>query len=319
MTMLLPTIADIRAAAQRIAGTAHRTPVMTSATLDEIAGARLYFKCESLQRGGAFKIRGAYNAVSQLTDDEARRGVVTHSSGNHAAALALAAQLRGIPAHIVMPENAPRAKRVAVESYGGRIVLCAPTLDSRESTAARVQSETGAILVHPFDDPRVIAGQGTVGLEFLEQCPQLDVLVAPVSGGGLLSGIALAAAALRPQTEVVGSEPELADEAARSLQAGRLIPSTPGNTIADGLRATLSERTFSALRRHVLRIDVVREDQIISAMRLIWERLKLVVEASGAVPLAAILSHPTHYRGRQVGVVLSGGNLDLDRLPWQNP
>lgn len=314
----IPTLADVRAAAQRIAPLAHRTPVMTSESLDRLAGANLYFKCENLQKGGAFKFRGACNAVDSLSDADARRGVVTHSSGNHAAALALAARYRGITAHIVMPENAPTAKRAAVESYGARIVLCEPTLTARETTTARVMEETGAILVHPYDDPRVIAGQGTVALELLEQQPDLDVVVAPISGGGLLSGIAIACSGVSPRTEVVGSEPEVADDAARSLALGRLLPAGPSPTIADGLRAGLSDRTFFILRQHVRRVTTVSEKQIISAMRLIWERMKLIVEPSGAVPLAAVLAEPSIFQGRHVGLVLSGGNLDLDRLPWQS-
>jgi threonine dehydratase/serine racemase len=290
---------------------------MTSESLDTISGAKLFFKCENLQKAGAFKFRGACNAVRALPDDQARRGVVTHSSGNHAAALALAARYRGIPAHIVMPENAPQAKRAAVEAYGGRVVPCAPTLDARESTMVRVREETGAVLVHPYDDPLVIAGQGTVALELLAQAPDLDAVIAPVSGGGLLSGIAIAAAGLAPHIEILGCEPALADDAARSLAAGRLMPAGPGNTIADGLRATLSERTFAIFQRHVRQVLTVREDQIVAAMRLIWERIKLVVEPSGAVPLAAILAEPGLFHRRRVGIVLSGGNLDLDRLPWQ--
>jgi threonine dehydratase len=317
MSSSIPTLEDVQTAARRIAGLAHRTPVLTSTTLNDLSGSELYFKCENLQKAGAFKFRGACNAVLALDDRQAAGGVVTHSSGNHAAALALAARYRGIPANIVMPENAPRAKRAAVEAYGGRVVLCAPTLEARESTMNRVRSETGSVLVHPYDDPYVISGQGTVALELLEQQPQLDVVIAPISGGGLLSGIAIATAALSPQTMIVGSEPLLADDAARSLAAGRLMPAGTGTTIADGLRATLSQRTFSILQRHVRRIITVTEEQIIGAMRLIWERLKVLVEPSGAVPFAALLAEKADFQKRRVGIVLSGGNLDLDRLPWQ--
>ncbi len=312
----IPTIGEIGAAAERIAGRAHRTPVVTCSALDELAGARLFFKCENLQKAGAFKFRGACNAVLSLADDQAARGVVTHSSGNHAAALALAARLRGIPAHIVMPDNAPAAKRRAVEAYGGRITFCRPTLADRTAVAGRILAETGGVLVHPYDDPAVIAGQGTVALEFHEQAPGLDQIVAPVSGGGLISGLALATAAVSPRTEIVGVEPELAADAQQSLQAGRLLPPQIGDTIADGLRAALCERTFTVISQHVREILTVTEAEIVAAMRLIWERVKLVVEPSSAVTLAAVLKEPARFRGMRVGLVLSGGNVDLDRLPW---
>jgi threonine dehydratase/serine racemase len=312
----IPTIGEIGAAAERIAGRAHRTPVLTCSALDELAGARLFFKCENLQKAGAFKFRGACNAVLSLADDQAARGVVTHSSGNHAAALALAARLRGIPAHIVMPENAPAAKRRAVEAYGGRITFCRPTLADRTAVASRILDETGGVLVHPYDNPAVITGQGTVALELHEQAPGLDQIVAPVSGGGLISGIALATAAVSPRTEIVGVEPELAADAQQSLQAGSLLPPQIGDTIADGLRAALCERTFAVISQHVREILTVTEGEIVAAMRLIWERVKLVVEPSSAVTLAAVLKEPARFRGMRVGLVLSGGNVDLDRLPW---
>lgn len=314
--LTVPTIEDIRAAAMRIAGRAHRTPVLTCSGLDDLAGAQLFFKCENLQKAGAFKFRGASNAVLSLADEQAARGVVTHSSGNHAAALALAATLRGIPAHIVMPENAPVAKRRAVEAYGGRITFCRPTLADRTAVAERVLHETGAALVHPYDDPAVIAGQGTVALELHEQAPGLEQVVVPVSGGGLISGIALATVAVSPATEIVGVEPEHADDAQQALRAGRLLPPQIGDTIADGLRAALCERTFAVISQHVRDIVTVTEAEIVAAMRLIWERTKLVVEPSSAVTLAAVLKQPARFRGRRVGLVLSGGNVDLDRLPW---
>jgi threonine dehydratase/serine racemase len=312
----IPTIDDIRAAAARIAGRAQRTPMLTCSGLDELAGAQLFFKCENLQKAGAFKFRGACNAVLSLSDDQAACGVVTHSSGNHAAALALAAKLRGIPAHIVMPDSAPAAKRRAVEAYGGRITFCKPTLADRMAVAERVLHETGGVLVHPYDDPAVIAGQGTVALELYEQAAGLDQVVVPVSGGGLISGIALATAAVSPTTQIVGVEPERADDAHQSLQAGRLQPPQIGDTIADGLRAALCERTFAVISRHVCDIVTVTEAEIVAAMRLIWERVKLVVEASSAVTLAAVLKERGRFQGRRVGLVLSGGNVDLDRLPW---
>jgi threonine dehydratase/serine racemase len=314
--LLLPTIGDIRAAAQRIAGQAHRTPVMTCRGLDELTGAKLFCKCENFQKAGAFKFRGACNAVLSLSDQQAARGVVTHSSGNHAAALALAARLRGVPASIVMPENAPEAKRRAVEAYGGQITVCKPTLADRQAVAERILQQTGGILVHPYDDAAVIAGQGTLALEFHAQTPGLDFVVTPVSGGGLISGIALATVAVSPGTQLVGVEPERADDARLSLQAGRLLTPPSGETVADGLRAALCERTFAVVSCHVREIIAVSEAEIVAAMRLIWERLKIVVEASSAVVLAAVLKQPQPFRGRRTGLVLSGGNVDLDKLPW---
>ncbi len=314
---MAPTLADILAAVDRLAGTAHRTPVLTSASLDALAGATLFFKCENFQNGGAYKFRGALNAVRQLTDEQARHGVVTHSSGNHATCLALAAQQRGIPAYIVVPRNAPLIKQRAIAAYGGQLTLCEPTLAARQAEADRIQRATGAVFIHPYDDPAVIAGQATVGVEFLEQVPQLDALVAPVSGGGLLSGLSLVAHALAPQVEVWGAEPALADDAFRSLRDGKLLANSNPATIADGLRASLSERTFGIIRQHARGIVTVTEEQIISAMRLVWERMKLVVEPSGVVPLAAVLAAPEKFRGRRVGIVLTGGNVDLEKLPWQ--
>jgi threonine dehydratase len=311
-----PTFEDIRAAARRIAGQAYRTPVLTSRGLDELAGAHLFFKCEMFQRAGAFKFRGAYNAVASLPQKIAVRGVVTHSSGNHAAALALAAQLRGIPAYVVMPTAAPAVKREAVKRHGGQVTQCAPTLEAREMAANRLMAETGATMIHPYDDPAVIAGQGTVALELHEQVSGLDALIAPVSGGGLLSGMAIATASTAPSAAIVGAEPERADDAFQSLRLGHRVPPEHTDTIADGLRAALSDRTFAILSRHVREIVTVAEDEIIAAMRLIWERLKVVVEPSGAVPLAAILRAADRFRGQRVGLVLSGGNLDLAQLPW---
>lgn len=316
---MIPTLADIHAAAERLAGTAHRTPVLTSSSLDALAGLTLFFKCENFQRGGAYKFRGAYNALRALPPEQAAHGVVTHSSGNHATCLALAARLRGVPAHIVLPRNAPRIKQRAVADYGGHITLCEPTLAARQAEADRIQAATGAAFIHPYDNPLVIAGQGTIALEMLAQAPELEVLIAPVSGGGLLSGLCLAAHAVAPRIEVWGAEPALADDAFRSLQEGRLVPNLNPATIADGLRASLSERTFSIIRQHVRGIVTVTEEQIVATMRLLWERMKLVVEPSGAVPLAGVLAHPEKFRGRRVGIVLTGGNVDLDRLPWQPP
>jgi threonine dehydratase len=313
----IPTIDDVRAAARRLAGRAHHTPVLTSASLDAMAGAELFFKCENFQRAGAFKFRGATNAVLSLPDAVAAKGVVTHSSGNHAAALALAAKLCGIPAYVVMPNNAPGVKQQAVRACGGQITLCEPTLEGRHAAAERLLAETGATLVHPYDDPAVIAGQGTVALELHEQVSGLDAVVVPVSGGGLISGIAIATAAVCPATAVFGAEPAQADDAARSLRSGRLEPLGAANTIADGLRASLSERTLAIMSKHVRDVVTVSEAEIVRAMRLIWERLKVIAEPSAAVSLAAVFAAGNHFGGRRVGVVLSGGNVDLVRLPWQ--
>jgi threonine dehydratase len=311
-----PTFDHIRAASQRIAAHIHRTPVATSASLDALAGARLYFKCENLQRSGSFKMRGATNAVLSLSEQEASRGVVTHSSGNHAAALALAAQRRGIRAWIVMPSDAPRIKSRAVEAFGGKIVFCEPTLAAREAAAAELVQRTGAVLVHPYDDDRIIAGQGTAALELMEDVPDLDFVLAPVSGGGLLSGTAIAAKHLLPAVRVVGCEPKNADDAARSLAAGRIEPAAAARTMADGLRATLAPRTFAILRRTVNQIVLVSEEEIVAAMQLLWERLKMVVEPSGAVSAAPALFGQIGAEGKKVGIILSGGNLDLDSLPF---
>jgi threonine dehydratase len=313
------TLALIQEARARIAPLINATPVLTSATLDEESGARLFFKCENFQKGGAFKARGASNAVFSLPAARLRHGVATHSSGNHAAALARAARLRGIPAYIVMPNNTPLAKRAAVERQGAHITLCEPTHAARERSAAEVIARTGATMVHPYDDLTVMAGQGTVGIELLEQVPDLDVLLAPVSGGGLLSGIAVAAKAMRPALRVVGVEPEGADDAARSLRAGRIVPCERPDTIADGLRATIGQRPFAEFRRYVDDIVTVSDAAIVSAMRHVWEVMKIIVEPSGAAAYAAVAAGRLETRGRRVGVVLSGGNLDLGSLPWIKP
>ena len=314
--MDLPTFQDVEAAAKRLAPVIHRTPVLTCRTLDEMCGARLFLKCENFQKGGAFKIRGATNAVLTLSDDQAARGVVTHSSGNHGAALALAARARGIRAFVVMPRNAPEIKKKAVAGYGAEIVECAPTLAARERVGAEVMARTSAALVHSYDDNRIIAGQGTAALELCEDVGHLDAVLAPVGGGGLLSGTALAVAHVSPAARVIAVEPEGADDAYRSFRAGRLIPAENPQTIADGLRTSLSERTFAILRRHVADVVTVSEEAIVHAMRTIWERMKIVVEPSGAVPLAALLSGRLALPGKRVGILLSGGNVDLDRLPW---
>jgi threonine dehydratase/serine racemase len=312
-------LAGVRAAAQRLAGLAHRTPVVTCATLDRLAGRSLFFKCENFQKAGAFKFRGACNAVRQLATGTAARGVVTHSSGNHAQALALAARMHHIPAHVVMPRNASPTKRRAVEEYGGRVIECEPTLAAREAVAAAVLAETGATFIHPYNDPNIIAGQGTVALELLEQVDTLDAVIAPVGGGGLLSGIAVTAKEMYPRLRVFAAEPAGADDAARSKAAGTLIPQTAPRTIADGLLTSLGELTWPIVRDLVDRIFTVSEEQIIAAMRLVWERAKLVIEPSSAVTVAAVLTDEFRaLKGvNRIGVVLSGGNVNLDRLPWQ--
>lgn len=313
MSHLLPTADDVRAAAQRIAPFVRRTPALNSEDLREASGAAaVVLKCETMQAMGAFKLRGATNAVLCLDESSARRGVATHSSGNHGAALALAAQRRGIPCYVVVPENVSTVKLRNIEQYGAHVTFCAPTLEGREAMVAQVLRETGATLVHPFDDPLVMAGQGTAALELLQDAPGLDVLLVPVSGGGLISGSCLAAHAIRSDVEIVGAEPELADDAARSLRAGRLMPAGPsaGSTIADGLRATLSERTFALVRERVADVLTVSEAQIVQAVRFLLEQVKLVAEPSGAVPVAALLADPRRFRGRRVGIILSGGNLD---------
>ncbi len=311
-----PTIDDIRAAAGRIGPYVHRTPVATCASIDAIAGASLFFKCENLQKVGAFKARGATNAVFSLSDEAAACGVCTHSSGNHAAALARAAGLRGIPAHIVMPSSALQVKKAAVAGYGALITECEPTLEARETTLAAVQEKTGATFIHPYDDPRVIAGQGTAALELLEQAPDLDVVMPPVGGGGLASGTTITVSALQPGIEIWGAEPAEADDAFRSLRDGRLYPSVKPATIADGLLTSLSDRTFRILSGGLTGILTVDEATIIRAMRLLWERAKILVEPSAAVPLAAILANPGRFDGKRVGLILSGGNTNLDKLPW---
>ena len=311
-------LATVRAAHARIRPHVHRTPVLTSRSLDAAMGATLFFKCENLQKVGAFKARGACNAVFSLDDAEARRGVITHSSGNHGAAVAWAAARRGIPAWVVMPENSAEVKKAAVQGLGAAVRYCAPTLAARDTTCAAVQAETGALLIHPFDDWRVIAGQGTAALELLEEIPDLDAILTPVGGGGLLSGTAIAARAIKPSIAVYGAEPAGADDAWRSLQSGRIVPQTDPRTIADGLRSSLGVKTFAVLSKLVDAIGTTSEPAIVQAMRLAWEKLKLIIEPSSAVPLAALLERKLPVAGRRVGIVISGGNVDLDRLPWQH-
>ncbi len=312
-----PTLNDIRAAAQRIKPYAHRTPVLTNDGLSRKVDAQVFLKCENLQKVGAFKFRGACNAVFSLTDQEAAGGVSTHSSGNHAQALALSAKLRGIPAYIVMPDNAPAVKKAAVAGYGGQITFCEPTLEARESTLAKVTQETGASIVHPYDDERVIAGQGTAALELLEDVPDLDVIITPVGGGGLLSGTCLAATELRKGIRVIGGEPEMADDAFRSMKAGEIIPSTNPKTIADGLLTSLGKLTFPIIQQLVEQIVTVSEAGIIESMKYVWERTKIIIEPSSAVAIGVLWEGRIDLSGLKIGVILSGGNVDLEKLPWQ--
>ncbi|ETX29329.1 beta-hydroxyaspartate dehydratase BhcB [Roseivivax isoporae] len=314
------TIEDMRAAHDRIRPHIRRTPVLRSDYLDTLTGARLLFKCENFQEAGAFKVRGACNAVFGLDDETARRGVATHSSGNHALSLSYAAGRRGIPCHVVMPRTAPEAKKDAVRRYGGRITECEPSTSSREATFARVQEETGAEFVHPYNDPRVICGQATCSAELLEQAAEmgatLDAVVAPIGGGGMISGTCLTLSALAPGVAIYAAEPEQADDAFRSFKAGHIIADDAPETVADGLKVPLKENTWHFVSRFVTDIQTASEAEIVEAMKITWKHLRIVMEPSCAVPLACILKNPETYRGRTVGVVITGGNVDLDRLPW---
>jgi threonine dehydratase len=310
------TFADIEHAAARIAPHAQRTPVLHSSSLDQHAGCHLLFKCENFQRAGAFKFRGACNAVWALSDDVVARGVVTHSSGNHGAALALAAKTRGIPAHVVVPEGAVATKIAAIAAYGASLHTCAPTLTAREAAAMQLARDTGATLVHPFTDPAVIAGQGTATLELIAEAKTLDALIAPIGGGGLIGGSAIAAKSLLPQIHLFAAEPEGAADALESWRRGERVVDIVPDTICDGLRASLGQINFDLLREHAVEVLAVSDAETVAVMRLIWERLKIVVEPSSAVALAAILRHRQCFVGKRVGVILTGGNVDLDRLPW---
>ncbi|HEY0178357.1 MAG TPA: pyridoxal-phosphate dependent enzyme [Dokdonella sp.] len=308
----IPDLTAIEAAAARIAPYARRTPVMRSRSLDALAGAELHFKCENFQRAGAFKFRGACNAVWSLDDATAARGVVTHSSGNHGAALALAATTRGIPAHVVVPDGALRSKLAAIEAYGATLHRCAPTLAAREQTAERVRERTGAVLVHPYADPRVIAGQGTAALELLRETGPLDALVVPVGGGGLAAGSAIAAHGVDARVEIYAAEPDGAADAAESLRSGVRVVELAPRTICDGLRGLLGAINFDVLREHGVRVTTLPDRDTIAALRLLWTRLKIVVEPSSAITFAAVLAQRERFAGRRVGVILSGGNVDLD-------
>lgn len=312
----IPTYDDVIAAHERVRPYIHRTPVLTSSFLDNLTGAKLFFKCENLQKAGAFKVRGACNAVFGLTEEQAARGVATHSSGNHALSLSYAAGRRGIPCNVVMPRTAPQAKKDAVIGYGGSITECEPSTSSREAVFAEVQARTGADFVHPYNDPRVIAGQGTCSRELMDQVEGLDAVVAPIGGGGMISGTCLTLSNIAPHVEIFAAEPERADDAYRSFKAGHIIADDAPDTVADGLKVPLKDLTWHFVQRHVTDILTASDPEIVDAMKLIWKRMKIVMEPSSAVPLATILKNPDRFRGKRVGVIVTGGNVDLDRLPW---
>lgn len=316
--MQIPTLADMLIAHERIKPHIHRTPVLTSRFINELTGAELFFKCENLQKAGAFKARGASNAVFGLSDEQAARGVATHSSGNHGTCLSYAAGRRGIPCTVVMPRTAPQAKKDAVKGYGGRVVECEPSTSSREAVFAEVVAQSGAEFVHPYNDPRVIAGQGTCSKELVEQVPGLDAVIAPIGGGGMISGTCLTLSNLAPGVKIYAAEPEQADDAMRSFKAGHIIADDAPETVADGLKVPLKDLTWHFVKNHVTDILTASEDEIVEAMKLIWKRLKIVMEPSSAVPLAVILKNPDVFAGKRVGVIITGGNVDLDRLPWMN-
>ncbi|MBW3098333.1 beta-hydroxyaspartate dehydratase BhcB [Pseudohoeflea coraliihabitans] len=314
--MIIPNFDDVRAAHARIGPYIHHTPILTSSYLDSLSGAKLFFKCENLQKAGAFKVRGACNAVFGLSDNDAKAGVATHSSGNHALSLSYAAGRRGIPVTVVMPHTAPDAKKAAVRGYGGRIVECEPSTSSREAVFARVVAETGAEFVHPYNDHRVIAGQATCAKELIEEIGALDAVIAPIGGGGMISGCCLTLSTLAPHVKIYAGEPENADDAHRSLKAGHIIADDAPQTVADGLKVPLKDLTWHFVSRHVEDILTVSEEEIIAAMRLAWQRLKIVLEASSAVALAAVLKHRETFADQKVGIIVTGGNVDLDKLPW---
>lgn len=314
--MTIPTYDDVVAAHARIAPHVHRTPVLTSSFMNALTGAELFFKCENFQKAGAFKARGASNAVFGLDDEKAAAGVATHSSGNHALSLSYAAGRRGIACHVVMPRTAPEAKKAAVRGYGGIITECEPSTSSREAVFAKVQAETGAEFVHPYNDPRVIAGQATCSKELIEDLGALDAVIAPIGGGGMISGCCLTLSSLAPDVEIYAAEPEQADDAYRSFKAGHIIADDAPQTVADGLKVPLKELTWNFVSNHVTDIFTASETEIVDAMRLTWQRMKIVIEPSCAVPLATILKNKDVFAGKRVGVIITGGNVDLDALPW---
>jgi len=317
-TMTIPTYDDVLAAHERVKPYIHETPVLTSTRLNEMTGAKLFFKCENLQKAAAFKVRGACNAVFGLTDAEAKIGVATHSSGNHALSLSYAAGRRGIPVTVVMPRTAPQAKKDAVIGYGGKIVECEPSTSSREAVFAEVVAESGADFVHPYNDPRVIAGQATCSKELLEQVENLDAVIAPIGGGGMISGTCLTISNVAPDVKIYAAEPLNADDAARSFKAGHIIADDAPDTVADGLKVPLKDLTWHFVKKHVTDIFTCTEDEIVDAMKLVWKTMKIVIEPSSAVTLACILKNPETFKNKRVGVIVTGGNVDLDKLPWMN-
>lgn len=312
----LPDYDDVLAAHERIAPHIHRTPILTSDYLDGLTGAKLFFKCENFQKAGAFKVRGASNAVFGLSDEQAEKGVATHSSGNHGLSLSYAAGRRGIPVTVVVPRTAPRAKKDAMKGYGARVVECEPSTSSREAVFAEVVAETGADFVHPYNDPRVIAGQATCSREMMEQTENLDAVIAPIGGGGMVSGTCLTLSTVAPEVKIYAAEPEQADDACRSFRAGHIIADDAPVTVADGLKVPLKERTWHFVSNHVTDILLASEREIIDAMHLTWQRMKIVIEPSCAVPLATILKNRDIFAGKRVGVIITGGNVDLKSLPW---
>jgi threonine dehydratase len=314
--LYIPTYQDMLDAHERIKPHINRTPIRTSAYLNELTGAQMFFKCENFQEPGAFKVRGASNAVFGLSDEQAKNGVATHSSGNHASCLSYAAMLRGIPCNVVMPKTAPQAKKDTVRRYGGVITECEPSTTSREEAFAKVQAETGGDFVHPYNDPRVIAGQGTCAKEFMEQVDGLEMMVAPIGGGGMISGTCLTLSTLAPEVQIIASEPEQADDAYRSFKAGYIIADDAPKTIADGLLVPLKERTWHFVSNYVTDILTASEEEIIKAMKITWKHLRIVMEPSCAVPLATILKNKERFAGKRVGIIVTGGNVDLDKLPW---
>lgn len=312
----IPEYNNIEEAHERIKPFVHRTPILSSESINGILGIDLFLKCENFQKVGAFKFRGATNAVRSLSKESVQKGVATHSSGNHAAALSLAAKQIGVPAYIVMPENAPEIKKKAVEGYGAKITFCKPTLQAREDTLAKVQEETGATFIHPYDNYQVVCGQGTAAKELLEENPDLDIIIAPIGGGGLMSGTAISARAIKPTIKIYGAEPLNADDAFRSFKEKKLILAGPPKTIADGLLTSLSPMTFQIIGDNLDDIFTTKEETIIAAMRMVWERMKIIIEPSSAVPLAAIMENIDVFKGKKIGMIVSGGNVDLGNLPF---
>jgi threonine dehydratase len=318
MTKYAASMDDVIAASKRIEGHGHRTPILTNKTIDELTGKKIFFKCENFQKIGAFKFRGGWNTISSLSEEEASKGVCTHSSGNHAQAVAYAAMKRNIPAHIVMPRNAPKVKIQAVEGYRANITLCEPTLKARRETLEKIAEKTGAYVVHPFNEPKVIAGQGTCAMEMIEDIGDLDAICAPIGGGGLMSGTCIAARSMLPNVRLFGAEPKGADDAYQSLKKGKLIPQNNPKTICDGLLTSMGENTWNILKDHLEDIITVSDEEIVTAMKLIWERMKIIIEPSCATPLAAVLT--PEFRELEnietIGIILTGGNVDLSKLPF---